>query len=88
VAGAKGRLADRQRPLILFSCPFQTWQAVGKVSRPRPASSHRGNASASRAPGGTPGHRQHRHPARQPHRRPELRFTSNGASRADSAALW
>ena len=29
VVGAKRRLADRQRPLILFSCPFQTRQAVG-----------------------------------------------------------
>jgi hypothetical protein len=39
VAGAKRRLADRQRPLILFSCPFQTRQAVG-MDAPEPTAGH------------------------------------------------
>jgi hypothetical protein len=38
-SGAKGRLTDRQRPLILFSCPFQTRQAVG-MDAPKPTAGH------------------------------------------------
>jgi hypothetical protein len=39
VVGAKRRLADRQRPLILFSCPFQPRQAVG-MDAPKPTAGH------------------------------------------------
>jgi hypothetical protein len=39
VVGATGRLADRQRPLILFSCTFQPRQAVG-MDAPEPTAGH------------------------------------------------
>src|SRR5215218_5405024 len=37
--GAKRRLADRQRPLILLSCTFQARQAVG-MDAPEPLAGH------------------------------------------------
>jgi hypothetical protein len=39
VVGAKRRLADRQRPLILSSCTFQARQAVG-MDAPEPTAGH------------------------------------------------
>ena len=39
VVGAKGRLPDFKRPLNLFSCTFQTRQAVG-MDAPEPTAGH------------------------------------------------
>jgi hypothetical protein len=39
VVGAKRRLADRQHPLILFSCPFQARPAVG-MDAPQPTAGY------------------------------------------------
>ena len=81
VVGAKGRLPDLKRPLILFSCTFQTRQAVG-MDAPEPTARHHSDTARTAVQGGHlawPAGRRERTPRR----------TATAADRlAGRAFLW